>query len=243
MDHQTGKMRSIAAGVSRLAIRDAGRAGREKPTGGGSTRGALRRQNRTAAKHAVILDAALGRFSRVGLHGTTLDGIADAADVSKTNLFYYFGSKEEIYVAVLRRLLDRWLAPLRAVEVESDPFEAIGDYIRRKVAFSRSNPEESRLFCLEVIRGAPLIGHELRTALKDLVAAKAAVIQAWIDDGRLAPVDPYHLIFAIWSTTQHYADFGDQVEAVVDKRLDDDGFFEQTVESVQALLFNGLRPR
>jgi TetR/AcrR family transcriptional regulator len=203
----------------------------------------LRRQQRTEAKNAAILDAALSLFSRFGLHGTALDQIAESANVSKTNLFYYFASKEDIYVAVLQRLLDEWLAPFRAIEIDSDPAEAICDYIRRKIEFSRTNPEASRLFCLEIVRGAPLIGPILRTSLKELVDAKAAVIRSWSDTGRLAPVDPYHLIFTIWSTTQHYADFADQVEAVVGRRLSDDAFFEETVRNVQAIILNGILPR
>jgi TetR/AcrR family transcriptional regulator len=203
----------------------------------------LRRQKRTEAKSATILDAALSLFSRFGLHGTTVDQIAESADVSKTNLFYYFAAKEDIYIAVLERLLDEWLAPFRAIEIDSDPTEAICEYIRRKIEFSRTNPEASRLFCLEIVRGAPLIAPELRTSLKEIVDAKAAVIRSWSETGRLAPVDPYHLIFTIWSTTQHYADFADQVEAVVGRRLSDDAFFEQTVRNIQAIILDGIKPR
>jgi TetR/AcrR family transcriptional regulator len=203
----------------------------------------LRRQQRTEAKNSAILDAALRLFSRFGLHGTTVDQIAESANVSKTNLFYYFASKEDVYVAVLERLLDEWLAPFRAIEIDSDPTEAICDYVRRKIEFSRTNPEASRLFCLEIVRGAPLIGPVLRQSLKELVDAKAAVIRSWSDAGRLAPVDPYHLIFTIWSVTQHYADFADQVEAIVGRRLGEDEFFEQTVRNVQAIILNGVRLR
>jgi hypothetical protein len=103
--------------------------------------------------------------------------------------------------------LDEWLAPFRASEIDSDPTEAICEYVRRKIEFSRTNPEAARLFCLEIVRGAPLIGPELRTSLKELVDAKAAVIGSRSETGRLAPVDPYYLIFTIWSTTQHYCRF------------------------------------
>ena len=48
-----------------------------------------------------------------------------------------------------------------------------------------------------------------------MVERKAAVIQHWIDQGKLAPIDPYHLIFLIWAATQHYADFAPQVKAVM----------------------------
>ncbi|WP_288434366.1 TetR family transcriptional regulator, partial [uncultured Pseudomonas sp.] len=72
-----------------------------------------RRQRQIEAKRAQILSAALDIFSRFGLHGASLDQVALQADVSKTNLLYYFSNKEELYVAVLRQLLATWLNPLR----------------------------------------------------------------------------------------------------------------------------------
>ena len=64
---------------------------------------------------------------------------------------------------------------------------------------SRDHPAESRLFCLEIIQGAPLLLGELEQPLRETVAAKVAVIQGWIDAGKLAPVAPYHLIFSLWA--------------------------------------------
>ena len=201
------------------------------------------RTRRAQARRSAILDAGLALFSRQGLAGTSAEEIAAAADISKTNLFYYFRSKDEVYVEVLRRLLDDWLAPLRDLDVADEPGLALGAYIRRKLAFSRDKPDASRLFCLEIVRGAPLLRDELGTSLKDLVAAKAAVVRAWVAAGRLAPVEPAHLLFAIWATTQHYADFASQVGALTGHGLDDAAFFEATVANVTAILLDGLRPR
>ncbi len=194
-------------------------------------------------KREAVLGAALGLFSRFGLHGTSVDQVAARAGVSKSNLLYYFANKEELYVCVLRELLELWLAPLREFSAERDPQQAIADYIRRKLVVSRDSPDASRLFCLEMIQGAPLLRGELDRELRSIVAHKAAVIQGWIDAGRLAPVDPQHLIFMVWATTQHYADFAVQVEALTGKTLADPVFFEQTVSNVQAVVWGGVGPR
>ena len=140
-------------------------------------------------------------------------------------------------------MLDSWLAPLRNIQAEDDPITAIGAYIRRKVVFSRTNPDASRLFCLELVQGAPLLQTELRSALKSLVDEKAAVIEHWIALGRLAPIDPYHLVFSIWAITQHYADFAVQVEAVTGRSLEDEAYLDETVRNLQALVLDGIRPR
>lgn len=196
-----------------------------------------------ANKRAAVLAAALALFSRYGLHGTSIDQVAAKSGVSKSNLLYYFANKEELYVCVLRELLAVWLAPLRAFSAEQDPRQAIADYIRRKLNVSRDNPEASRLFCLEMIQGAPLLREELDRELRDIVERKAALIRGWMAEGRLAEVDPEHLIFTIWATTQHYADFAVQVQALTGKTLADPEFFEHTVESLQRIVLKGIAPR
>lgn len=54
--------------------------------------------------------AALAVFSQYGIHGARLEQVAKRAGVSKTNLLYYYPSKEMLYVAVMRQILDVWLA-------------------------------------------------------------------------------------------------------------------------------------
>jgi TetR/AcrR family transcriptional regulator len=80
---------------------------------------------------------------------------------------------------------------------------------------SRDFPRESRLFANEILQGAPRMLDAIEGELKTLVDEKAAVIRAWGAAGRIAAVDPYHLIFSIWALTQHYADFDVQVRAVL----------------------------
>lgn len=191
-------------------------------------------------KRAAILSAGLGLFSRFGLHGTTVDQIAARADVSKSNLLYYFPNKEALYVAVLRNLLQVWLEPLRHFSEEEDPYVLLRNYIRAKLTLSRDQPEASRLFCLEMVQGAPLLRDDLARELRDMVEAKAKVIRAWVAQGRIAPIEPHHLLFALWAITQHYADFAVQVEAITGRGLQDQMFFEQTVQVVERLLIEGL---
>ena len=170
----------------------------------------IQRKNREA-----ILDAALGVFSTEGFRGATLDQIADTAGLSKPNVLYYFASKEAIYTQLLSTLLDTWLDPLREIDAAGDPIEEIVGYVIRKFQMSRDFPRESRLFANEIVQGAPRILDQIQGPLKDLVDETATVIRAWIEDGRMAETDPHHLIFSIWATTQHYADFDVQVRGIL----------------------------
>ena len=202
-----------------------------------------KRSQAVNAKKQAILTAALNTFSQYGIHGTRLEQVAELAGVSKTNLLYYFPSKEALYVAVMQQILDIWLAPLKAFREDLAPLVAIKEYIRLKLEVSRDYPQASKLFCLEMLQGAPLVMDELTGDLKALVADKSAIIAAWVQAGKLAPIDPHHLIFMIWATTQHYADFATQVEAVTGKTLRDETFFQQTVDNVQRIIIDGIRVR
>ena len=202
-----------------------------------------KRSQDVSAKKQAILTAALNTFSQYGIHGTRLEQVAELAGVSKTNLLYYFPSKEALYVAVMQQILDIWLAPLKAFREDLAPLVAIKEYIRLKLEVSRDYPQASKLFCLEMLQGAPLVMDELTGDLKALVVEKSAIIAAWVSAGKLAPIDPHHLIFMIWATTQHYADFATQVEAVTGKTLRDETFFQQTVDNVQRIIIDGIRVR
>ncbi|MEB0948784.1 HTH-type transcriptional regulator RutR [Citrobacter sedlakii] len=202
-----------------------------------------KRSRAVSAKRQAILTAALNTFSQYGFHGTRLEQIAEQAPVSKTNLLYYYPSKEALYVAVLRQILDIWLAPLKAFREDFAPLEAISEYIRLKLEVSRDYPQASRLFCMEMLAGAPLLMAELTGDLKALIDDKSALIAGWVNSGKLAPIDPHHLIFMIWASTQHYADFAPQVEAVTGATLRDEAFFDRTVANVQRMIIEGIRVR
>lgn len=163
----------------------------------------------------VILEAALDVFSTHGFRGATLDQIAEVAGLSKPNLLYYFASKEAIHQTLLAELLDTWLDPLREMDPEGDPVAEIMRYVRRKLDLSRDYPRESRLFANEILQGGPRIKAAIEGDLRALVDEKASVLQRWMDEGRIARLDPVHLIFSIWALTQHYADFDMQVRAVL----------------------------
>jgi TetR/AcrR family transcriptional regulator len=164
---------------------------------------------------ALIVDAALEVFSVYGYRGTTVDQIAAKCALSKPNLLYYFKRKEDIYIAVLQRTLSLWLAPLQALDANNDPIEELTRYISAKLDLTFERPDASKLFANEILHGAPHIEAFLKGPLKELVAAKAGIIKTWITAEKIRNVDAEHLIFAIWSVTQHYADFAIQVEAVM----------------------------
>lgn len=194
-------------------------------------------------KRDIILEAALDVFSLHGFRGATIDQIAEAAGMSKPNLLYYFPRKDDIHKRLIAEMLDIWLAPLKEMDSDGDPIPEIRSYIRRKLEMSRDFPRQSRLFANEMLQGAPRIIDMLEGDLKALVDDKAKVITGWMDAGKLNRADPYHLIFAIWATTQHYADFDVQVRAVLGPGRGGEGRFEDATAFLEQLFMHGLVPR
>jgi TetR/AcrR family transcriptional regulator len=178
-----------------------------------TTTGRIRQQQESA-----ILDAAEPVFARAGFQGATMAEIALKAGLPKANLHYYFGTKVEVYRAVLSRILKLWLAETDRITGDAAPRDALTHYIEAKMRLSASHPDASRVFANELLHGAPEIGDYLRGELRNLVAAKAEVIESWIAAGKMAPVDPQHLFISLWALTQTYADFEAQVCAVLGRR-------------------------
>ena len=196
----------------------------------------IQKKNREA-----IMDAALGVFSDHGFRGATLDQIAAAAGLSKPNVLYYFASKEAIYTALVSGMLETWLDPLRDIDPKGEPVEEVMGYVLRKLQMSLEYPRESRLFANEIVQGAPLIIDQIEGPLKDLVDETCKMIRTWIAEERLAPINPYHLIFSIWATTQHYADFSVQVTGIL--QSEDDAHFADAADFLESLYRRALTPR
>jgi TetR/AcrR family transcriptional regulator len=194
----------VPAGGSQITIK-----GQAMPDGDSKKPSRIQQRNRS-----LILDAALDVFSLHGYRGATLDQIAEAAGLSKPNILYYFSGKEEIHVTLLSQLMETWLDPLVALDPKGDPMSELLSYVQRKLDMARDLPRESRLFAGEILQGAPRMLPHLQSDLKPLFDDKCLLIQCWMDEGKLAPVDPRHLIFTIWATTQHYADFSAQIEVL-----------------------------
>lgn len=165
----------------------------------------------------IILEAAEVEFVKHGYKGTSMQAISDAAGLPKANVHYYFQSKEKLYHAVLKDILQRWSDILDDMNKDGDPSETLEHYIRAKVDLSVNYPNASKIFATEIIQGAPNLKEYIRTDLRQWVRSKTQIIDHWIEQRKMLPVDPVHLVFMIWSTTQHYADFEAQVLMVTNK--------------------------
>ncbi|NNG05663.1 MAG: TetR family transcriptional regulator [Inquilinus sp.] len=188
---------------------------------------------------ARILEAAEAVFAEAGFTGASMQAIAEKAGLPKANLHYYFGTKEGLYRTLLSHILDMWVDAFEHIAPERDPAEALAAYIRDKMRWSRTRPLASKVFANEVIHGAQQIEGYLGTKLRSRVEDKAKVIEGWIATGRMAPVDPKHLFFSLWATTQTYADFEVQVRRVLGCETLGSADYDHATDQVIGLMLRG----
>lgn len=198
-------------------------------------RNAIRREN-----ERLILNAAEKVFAEAGFGGATMQLIADMAGLPKANLHYYFATKEELYRRVVETIFEIWLRAAESFDNAPGPVEGIGAYIDAKMDISRRHPFGSKVWASEVMHGAPVIQDYLETTLREWTEGRVRVIRRWIGEGKMAPVDPHHLLYMIWATTQHYADFSHQIETLNGGRTLSAKQWADAKESVKAIILRGI---
>ncbi len=101
--------------------------------------------NRVEVRRARLLAAARSEFATYGMGSARVDRIAQQAGVNKERIYGYFGSKEDLFAAVIAEALVE-----HAVEVGL-PSDDLGEYAGRVYDFHRQNPELTRLLMWEAL--------------------------------------------------------------------------------------------
>ncbi|MDD0810168.1 TetR/AcrR family transcriptional regulator [Curvibacter sp. RS43] len=167
---------------------------------------------------AAIRAAAIVEFSQHGFKGASTQAIAERAGLTKPQLHYYIRGKDELYEELLGAVLQGWSsafvfdAPREGLPAE--PRQVLAEYVRRKLDYALDHPGLSRIFTGEVLSGGPKLGRYWPEARRS-TQRKVEVIEGWIAQGLVRPLDARVLLMQIWGMTQHYADYGVQVRVML----------------------------
>ena len=144
----------------------------------------LRDADRTRAE---ILDVATQEFAQHGYAGARVDEIADRTRTTKRMIYYYFGGKEQLYIAVLERAYARIREAERTAEVEHlDPVAAIRRLAELTFDHHEAHPEFVRLVSIENIDQAKHMAKS--KALAELNTTAVEVITRILEAGRTSGV-------------------------------------------------------
>jgi AcrR family transcriptional regulator len=160
------------------------------------------------ASRARILDAATAEFAAFGLAGARVDRIADAADANKRMLYYYFGNKEALFLAVL----ERTYANIREAEGELRLLDLAPDVaIRRLVQFTwdyyLEHPQFITLLNNENLYHAEHLKRSarIRAMNSPVIATLRTLIKRGNDEGMFhATADPLDLYVSIAALSYFY---------------------------------------
>jgi TetR/AcrR family transcriptional regulator len=194
-----------------------------------------------AKNEEKILAEAENAFAMFGFSGAKIENIAKAVKISKPNLLYYYPSKEALYQRVLINIVDIWIDKLNLLNQKgNDPETKLKNYILDKIEFSRTHPNASKVFANEIINNAPNIADYLKDKLVITLKADVDLVNSWIKDGKMDAVDPFHLFFMIWASTQTYADFSSQIQLVLNKEKLEENDYANAGNFLSQVILKGL---
>lgn len=197
--------------------------------------GRIRQKN-----ESIIIQAAEVEFAAAGFKGASMNDIAQRAGLPKANIHYYFKNKLGLYMAVISDIISMWDSTFNSITPEDDPRQVLSDYIARKIRFSAENPLASRIFATELVNGAPNMKEYFREDYHSWFAGRADVLRAWARQGKIDPeITPEHLIFLLWSSTQHYADFAVQITAALGKEALDEADYQKATDTLTHIILKG----
>jgi TetR/AcrR family transcriptional regulator len=156
----------------------------------------------------ALLDAAEIEFATKGLAGARVDVIAEEAAANKRMFYYYFGSKDDLYVAVLERAYGAMRQREKELNLTNlDPLEAIRRLVEFKFDYYVENPRIISLLSTENMNGGKYLrrSRQLRAMHMTLVDMLCEVLAAGERKGVIKPgIDPFQLYVSMSGLSYFY---------------------------------------
>lgn len=197
----------------------------------------IRRKN-----HKLILQAASEAFAVTGFTATHSHDIAARAGLPKANIYYYFQTKENLYVQVLMSFIEPLVRASAALRKSDDPIVGLRAYIKARIRIIREHPFSAAVFSQELLSGGKRLPEVCKNMLQEEARRNVACLRNWIDDGRLAPCDPEHLMIFIWSATRTYTNLAWQMSQLRGVAVPDKSDFERATRTVTQMVLGGVVP-
>jgi TetR/AcrR family transcriptional regulator len=195
----------------------------------------------------TIFDAALQVFAREGRRGARMQEIADAADINKAMVHYYFSDKETLYEEVFDFTMRRFMASFNTSLKAAPTFEeTLRTFIEGYVDFVRDNEAAMRLMVQENLAGGTLFGEKLRTFKQQEGAPPKILIEtigSAVAAGEIRPVDPDQTVLSVVSSCLFFFVSRPAVEIIHPAAGEDwDAFVEARKDHLFDLIYHGLAP-
>jgi AcrR family transcriptional regulator len=160
-----------------------------------STKGALKGE----ALRTAILDAAATIFIKRGSGGTSIQDIAESLGLSRTAVYYYFKSKDEILRSLTEDVLSaaKKMAGETATREDLDPVEALRALVTRHADLILSRTAEFRVADRTEADMTPKQRAAVQASRRNVLENFSRVIENGIRDGQFRMVDPHVAAFSL----------------------------------------------
>jgi TetR/AcrR family transcriptional regulator len=170
-----------------------------------------------------ILKQATEEFARIGFEGARVDRIAERCRLSKNMLYYYFKSKEGLFVAALERMYQELRDRQKDLSVRaSDPVVAMEQLVHHTFFAFKDNPSAIRLMNEENKHRGKYIrkSGRMRDLYNPLVETIRFILDRGVNDGIFRPqLDPTIVYLTLSSLCYHYLSNQYTLEIALDRDL------------------------
>jgi TetR/AcrR family transcriptional regulator len=163
------------------------------------------RHERAARTRSAILRAAENLFAQAGLAGARTEAIAAAAGVNKALLYYYFKSKEDIYLAVLdshrAAFVDR---ALKILSQKRPAREVLLEFVSAHFDFISSHRHYPGLFQRSMMGAGPRVAKMMGERIRPMAHKMAALLRRGMRQGEFRSFDVRHTAVSLVGLTVFY---------------------------------------
>lgn len=194
-----------------------------------------------------ILTHATSEFAKKGFDGARVDSIALRCKLSKNMLYYYFNSKEGLFVAVLERMYEKLRTQQKDLAVRaSDPATALEQLVHHTFNALLDNPEAIRLMNEENRHKGRHIrqSRRMRELYNPLVETIRFILERGSEDGVFrAGIDPAFVYLSLSSLCYHYLSNQYTLEVALGVDLGSETSRAQWLAHITALMMSFCMPQ
>lgn len=200
------------------------------------------REQRSEESRARILNSATKIFAEKGFDGSRIDEIAEDAGINKRMLYHYFGSKEDLYVEVLRFNYDKiYILSKNVFNMANDPKENVSRAVRAYFYFLAENEAFVRLTSWEALNGGRF-AKKVIPQFFDLVELEFDdLIKDGIKRHYFRPdIDIRQVIVSVQALCLNYFNRREIVQSLWQEDMLSEGMLEARLQHILALIFEGI---
>jgi AcrR family transcriptional regulator len=204
------------------------------------------RKRDAIATRGRILEAAMEEFAARGLPDARIEDVALRAGANRRMIYYYFGSKEGLYLAALEAVYAELMDQERKIDVEKlHPVEAITELVRLKIDHYTENPRFIAFLNMENLYKARYLKHSKR--LSDFKAPLTAVLARVLERGQRLGlfrkgIDPVDLYISICALGYLYFSNQHTLGVIFGRNLITPKLLQQRKTTIADIIIRYLRP-